>query len=135
MNRLPAPARQGLNDALRRADTAARTGEQTTRWANLEDAHVLSQPAALAHAHVHLKMLRAGWDTHERTENTGQLLRIIVAIPGSCTAAIRPATPDELASPPSSQWLSAPTLRNSSTCSTRWIGHARQSPMGRQEAC
>jgi len=85
MSRLPEPAHRALDAALRDARHAARAGDSATRWAKLEDAHVLSQPAALAHVRVHLAMLRAGWDQRDRTEITGQLLRILVAAPGSWT--------------------------------------------------
>ena len=83
MSRLPTPARRALTAALVAADQASRDGDAATRWSNLEDAHVLSQPAALAHVRVHLLMLRAGWDDRDRTEIKGQLLRVIVAAPGS----------------------------------------------------
>jgi hypothetical protein len=83
MSRLPTPARQALTAALVAADQARRDGNAATRWANLEDAHVLSQPAAVAHVRVHLMMLRAGWDDRDRVEIKGQLLRVVVAAPGS----------------------------------------------------
>ena len=83
MSRLPTPARQALTAARVAADQARRDGDAAARWSNLEDAHVLSQPAAAAHVRVHLRMLRAGWDGRDRTEIKGQLLRVIVAAPGS----------------------------------------------------
>lgn len=85
MSQIPEAAKAELAAALRRADDAARTGGFETRWRNLEDAHILSQPAALTHVRVHLKMLRAGWDQRDRTEVLGQLTRIVVAGPGSWT--------------------------------------------------
>ncbi|MFN8017614.1 MAG: DUF3703 domain-containing protein [Acidimicrobiales bacterium] len=85
MSRLPDAARQALAAALRDADDAVRRGDTDARWASLEDAHVLSQPNALAHVRVHLKMLRAGWEQRDRTEITGQLMRTLVAAPGSWT--------------------------------------------------
>ena len=83
MSRLPTPARQALTAARVAADQARRDGDAAARWSNLEDAHVLSQPAAFAHVRVHLLMLRAGWDDRDRIEIKGQLLRVIVAAPGS----------------------------------------------------
>lgn len=85
MSRLSPAARSALADALVAADQAARSGDSAGRWAQLEDAHILSQPAALAHVRVHLKMLRAGWEDRDRTEIRGQLIRIVVAAPGSWT--------------------------------------------------
>lgn len=85
MSKLAGPARHALEAALRHADQAARDGDTAARWANLEDAHVLSQPAALLHVRVHLRMLRAGWDQRDGTEVVGQAVRVIVAAPGSWT--------------------------------------------------
>jgi hypothetical protein len=85
MSRLSVAARTALDAAVAAADQVARDGDSAARWANLEDAHVLSQPAAIAHVGVHLRMLRAGWDDRDRTEITGQILRVLVAAPGSWT--------------------------------------------------
>jgi hypothetical protein len=52
-------------------------------WGNLERAHVLSQPWAIDHIRVHAVMFRRGWIDRDRVEVTGQLLRLLVAGPGS----------------------------------------------------
>ena len=54
-------------------------------WGLLEEAHVLSQPWAWPHIKVHAAMLRLGWRTRDRREVAGQLVRIVVAGPGSLT--------------------------------------------------
>jgi hypothetical protein len=80
-------------DALRAAWAAERTAARAARrlghneaeWKHLERAHILSQPMAVAHVRTHLAMLSAGMRRHDRAEVLGQLLRILVAAPGSWT--------------------------------------------------
>ena len=67
------------------ARDAARAGDDGAAWALLEEAHVLSQPWAWPHVKVHAAMLALGWRTRDRREVRGQLLRIVVAGPGSMT--------------------------------------------------
>ncbi len=52
-------------------------------WPVLEQAHVLSQPWALPHTRVHLAMLRHAMRQRDRHEAVGQVVRLIVAGPGS----------------------------------------------------
>jgi Protein of unknown function (DUF3703) len=81
------------NEALRAAwlvETAAATQarreeEQALEWAHLERAHILSQPMAGRHVRTHLAMLAAGWRRRDMHEITGQLMRLVVAGPGSVT--------------------------------------------------
>jgi Protein of unknown function (DUF3703) len=69
--------------------TAARTardlGDCAGEWRHLERAHILSQPMALLHLRTHVAMLAAGIRRHDRREIAGQLLRLVVAGPGSLT--------------------------------------------------
>lgn len=58
-------------------------GEIDRAWALLEEAHVLSQPWARPHVRVHLAMLGLGWRTRDRREVVGQVIRTLVAGPGS----------------------------------------------------
>jgi hypothetical protein len=44
---------------------------------------VLSQPWALDHVSVHATMIRRAWHERDRTEIRGQLIRLLVAGPGS----------------------------------------------------
>jgi hypothetical protein len=47
---------------------------------------VLSQPWAWPHVRVHVAMLGLAWRTRDCAEIAGQLLRTVVAAPGSITA-------------------------------------------------
>jgi hypothetical protein len=82
---MPAVAADRLDDDLASARDAARAGEEAAAWGFLEEAHVLSQPWAWPHIKVHAAMLALGWRNRDRREVTGQLLRIVVAGPGSLT--------------------------------------------------
>jgi uncharacterized protein DUF3703 len=60
---------------------AARTSADP--WPHLERAHILSQPWAWPHTKVHAVMLRHALRVRDGHEAVGQLLRIVVAGPGS----------------------------------------------------
>lgn len=66
---------------------AARSSEHTRTWSDawthLERAHVLSQPFAGPHVYVHLRMLGLGIRRFDWREVAGQLLRALVAAPGT----------------------------------------------------
>src|SRR4051812_41121165 len=78
-----------LLDAWTTERTAARfarsQGDLASEWHHLERAHILSQPRAGLHLRTHVTMLGAGIRRHDRHEIVGQLLRLIVAGPGSVT--------------------------------------------------
>jgi hypothetical protein len=81
----PAALRQawdGERDRARAARAEADTGRE---WTHLERAHILSQPLPVAHVRTHLSMLGYGIRRRDRREITGQLMRILVAAPGSAT--------------------------------------------------
>ena len=80
---LPEPARRRLSQCLREAADAAAEGDVARMWELLEDAHVLSQPSGRQHVRVHARMLMAAWRTRDRHELRGQVVRLIVAAPGS----------------------------------------------------
>ena len=67
--------------------TAARSARQRTdaedEWRHLERAHVLSQPMAVAHVRTHVAMLGYGVRHRDRREIVGQLVRVVVAAPGT----------------------------------------------------
>jgi hypothetical protein len=67
------------------ARAARRRGDQGAEWRHLERAHILSQPRALLHVRTHVAMLAAGIRRRDRREVLGQLLRLVVAGPGSLT--------------------------------------------------
>ena len=81
--------RQALRAAWAAERTAAREArhraDNETEWKHLERAHILSQPMAVAHVRTHAAMLAAGMRRHDRIEVLGQVLRILVAAPGSWT--------------------------------------------------
>ena len=83
MGHLPEAARRRLTECLDEAADASALGETVRMWALLEDAHVLSQPSAYLHVRVHIRMLVAGLKSRDRTEVRGQLVRLLVAAPGS----------------------------------------------------
>jgi hypothetical protein len=67
---------------------AARTGNDP--WPALERAHIASQPWAWPHTRVHAAMLRLAWRERDRTEIVGQLIRLVVAGPGSLAGRYPP---------------------------------------------
>jgi len=75
--------RDRLRGHRRAAGTARRASDIDTAWRLLEDAHVLSQPWAVAHVGVHWAMLRAAFAQRDGAEVRGQVLRLVVAGPGS----------------------------------------------------
>lgn len=54
-------------------------------WPHLERAHIVSQPWAWPHTRVHTMMLRVAVDGRDRREAIGQIVRLLVAGPGSLT--------------------------------------------------
>ena len=69
-------------------DVVARTDEVGLAWRSLENAHILSQPWPWPHTRTHLAMLTLALRTRDVREAVGQIIRILVAAPGS--AAGRP---------------------------------------------
>ncbi len=79
--RPPAELARLIDDAITAARTGARTGNGA--WPLLERAHIASQPWAWPHTRVHAAMLRLAWRERDRREMSGQLIRLVVAGPGS----------------------------------------------------
>ena len=70
--------------AERDAATAARrTSDGNAEWHHLERAHILSQPLAGLHLRTHRAMLAASVRRRDGREVSGQLLRLLLAVPGS----------------------------------------------------
>lgn len=67
------------------ARDARATGDTAEEWRHLERAHILSQPSAGAHVRTHVAMLAFGVRHRDRREVTGQVVRLLVAGPGSVT--------------------------------------------------
>ena len=91
MPNLPKQPRPANKQAIRHAwadeHTAARharaNGDTTGEWRHLERAHILSQPLPVAHVRTHLAMLANGLRHRDRREVIGQVVRLLVAGPGS----------------------------------------------------
>lgn len=82
MPRIPHAARLRYQQEMAAANTAA-TDEQ--RWAHLERAHILSQPDPWLHTRNHVAMFTLAVRLRDRREALGQVLRIVLAAPGSLT--------------------------------------------------
>src|SRR3954462_9086843 len=67
------------------ACAAKRRGDIADEWRHLERAHVLSQPMAGRHVRTHVAMLGYGLRRRDRGEIIGQLVRLVVAAPGTWT--------------------------------------------------
>ena len=75
------PALKNLYD---REMVSARTAtDPDARWAHLERAHIVSQPYPWLHTRNHVAMFTLAVRQHDRREALGQVVRIIVAAPGS----------------------------------------------------
>jgi hypothetical protein len=69
----------------RAARDAHAAGDDVEAWRLLERTHILSQPWAWPHVRSHVDMLWLALRTRNRREVLGQLVRIVVAGPGSAT--------------------------------------------------
>ncbi len=67
------------------ASSARQVGDAEGEWRHLERAHILSQPMAVAHVRTHVAMLGYGLRHHDGHEIVGQLVRLVVAAPGTWT--------------------------------------------------
>ncbi|ULN44799.1 DUF3703 domain-containing protein (plasmid) [Mycolicibacterium crocinum] len=82
MTRLHPGAREGYRREMAAAKDAA---NPPLRWQHLERAHILSQPDPWLHTQNHAAMLTLALRQRDRREALGQLVRLIVAAPGSIT--------------------------------------------------
>jgi len=78
----PAVVRETITSELSAATTTESTDE---RWRALERAHILSQPWAWSHTVVHWRMLRLALGQRDPREAVGQVVRLLVAAPGSAS--------------------------------------------------
>lgn len=81
MARRPMP--EAVREAFEADLQAVGHSEGQVRWDHLERAHILSQPWAWPHVKVHGLMLRQGLRERDQREAIGQVVRLIVAGPGS----------------------------------------------------
>lgn len=78
------PMPRALHAAYNAEMTTARTpGPVAGRWHAAERAHILSQPWPMPHTRTHAVMLRLALRERDLTEVLGQLVRLVVAAPGS----------------------------------------------------
>jgi hypothetical protein len=75
--------RSAFTTELALATAAAAAGDHPRAWSHLERAHILSQAYAWPHLRVHGRMLTAAWRRRNLREMVGQVLRLVVAAPGS----------------------------------------------------
>ena len=91
MPSLPKQPKPGNKPAIRHAwahecsaaGLARAAGNTADEWRHLERAHILSQPFALPHIRTDLAMLGFGVRNRDAREIAGQLVRLLVAGPGS----------------------------------------------------
>jgi hypothetical protein len=80
------PMPVAVREAIARELAVAASGvDGTARWRSLERAHILSQPWPWPHTVVHWRMLRLAVRQRNRREVLGQVLRLVVAAPGSAS--------------------------------------------------
>ncbi|MGW5751513.1 DUF3703 domain-containing protein [Nocardia rhamnosiphila] len=78
--RISAATRSAYHQEMRAARTATDIGQ---RWAHLERAHILSQPDPWLHTGNHIAMCALAVGRRDRREALGQVVRTVVAAPGS----------------------------------------------------
>ena len=88
--RATAPARREVlrrawSDEMATARAARSRGDVAAEWHHLERAHILSQPVAGPHVRTHVAMLGHGIRRRNRREVLGQIVRLVVAAPGTWT--------------------------------------------------
>jgi hypothetical protein len=72
-----------FDQELRQSSEAEARGERDGAWRFLERAHILSQAHAGPHLRVHWAMFTFAWRSRDGFELLGQLLRLLLAAPGS----------------------------------------------------
>lgn len=82
---MPLAARARYETSLAEARALAADGNISDTWVRLQAAHILSQPWWGLHVHTHWRMLLLALRTRDRREISGQLMRLVVAGPGSAT--------------------------------------------------
>jgi hypothetical protein len=72
-----------IDNLVDRAKKEIAEGKTDVAWALLEEAHIVSQPMAAYHMYVHWQMLLLAWLVRDYKEIFGQIVRFLVAAPGS----------------------------------------------------
>lgn len=94
MGRLNSQARTVYLREMAAAKSAI-TSDQ--RWLHLERAHIVSQPDPWLHTRNHAAMLALALRQRDRREALGQVLRLIVAAPGSLSGRYPPGNTGRVA--------------------------------------
>jgi len=77
--------RRSWSEERAAARLARADGDALAEWSHLERAHILSQTMAGPHVRTHVDMLSYGVRHRDRREIVGQIIRLVVAAPGSWT--------------------------------------------------
>lgn len=72
-----------VEDLLNKSTNTQNSNDGSIAWLNLEEAHILSQPFAVLHIKIHWNMLRLAIKEKNLKEVLGQVIRLILAGPGS----------------------------------------------------
>ena len=83
--KIPRTVSERLTADRRSARVAQRAGATDRAWGLLEATHILSQPWVWPHIRSHIDMLGLAVRTRDSREVLGQLLRLVVAGPGTAT--------------------------------------------------
>jgi hypothetical protein len=75
--------RRAWHEEIKAACDARDQRHAAAEWTHLERAHILSQPMARPHLITHQRMFSAAWRRRDRRELVGQLLRLLLAVPGT----------------------------------------------------
>jgi hypothetical protein len=79
------PIRAAWQTEIDHARTARADCDDALEWHHLERAHILSQPSPGLHTRSHLHMLVHAVRRRDRRKTLGQILRLMLAGPGSAT--------------------------------------------------
>lgn len=79
----PVALRSAWRTETAAARAARRAGDHAEQWRRLERAHILSQPLIGAHVRTHADMLAFAFRRRDRHETLGQIIRLVVAGPGT----------------------------------------------------
>ena len=83
MTGTPLERRNAWSRELARASESRASDAREQEWRHLERAHILSQPMAGPHVKTHLRMASYAIRHRDMREVLGQLLRLVLAAPGS----------------------------------------------------
>lgn len=80
---LPFKLKQHIQEALSTSEALRETGDFSGAWLLLEKAHILGQAWPLPHLQVHYQMLRFAYAKRDLREVIGQILRLLLVLPGT----------------------------------------------------